>query len=147
MGPKATTATIISAMRYEDPTAAVDWLCRAFGFQPHAVYKDDAGNVVHAELSFGNGMIMLGPNIDSPFGRYMTMPKDAGGRCTQTVYVIVDDVDAHHSQANAAGAEIVMPLRDESYGGLEYSCRDPEGHIWTFGNYDPWAQPSSTAGV
>ncbi len=79
MGPKATTATMISAMRYEDPTAAVDWLCRAFGFQPHAVYKDDAGNVVHAELSFGNGMIMLGPNIDSPFGRYMTMPKDAGG--------------------------------------------------------------------
>jgi len=143
MGPKATTATMISAMRYDDPAAAVDWLCRVFGFKPHAVYKDDAGNVVHAELLFGNGMIMLGPNIDSPFGRYMTMPKDAGGRCTQTVYVIVDDVDAHHAQASAAGADVVMPLRDESYGGREYSCRDPEGHIWTFGNYDPWAIAAS----
>ena len=145
MGPKATTATMISAMRYDDPAAAVDWLCRVFGFKPHAVYKDDAGNVVHAELSFGNGMIMLGPNIDSPFGRYMTMPKDAGGRCTQTVYVIVDDVDAHHAHASAAGADVVMPLRDESYGGREYSCRDPEGHVWTFGNYDPWTHASNTA--
>nr|PZN85051.1 MAG: glyoxalase [Pseudomonadota bacterium] len=145
MGPKATTATMISAMRYDDPAAAVDWLCRVFGFKPHAVYKDDAGNVVHAELSFGNGMIMLGPNIDSPFGRYMTMPKDAGGRCTQTVYVIVDDVDAHHAHASAAGADVIMPLRDESYGGREYSCRDPEGHVWTFGNYDPWTHASNTA--
>jgi uncharacterized glyoxalase superfamily protein PhnB len=145
MGPKATTATMISAMRYDDPAAAVDWLCRVFGFKPHAVYKDDAGNVVHAELSFGNGMIMLGPNIDSPFGRYMTMPKDAGGRCTQTVYVIVDDVDAHHAHASAAGADVIMPLRDESYGGREYSCRDPEGHVWTFGNYDPWTHASNAA--
>ncbi len=145
MGPKATTATMISAMRYDDPAAAVDWLCRVFGFKPHAVYKDDAGNVVHAELSFGNGMIMLGPNIDSPFGRYMTMPKDAGGRCTQTVYVIVDDVDAHHAHASAALADVVMLLRDESYGGREYSCRDPEGHVWTFGNYDPWTHASNTA--
>jgi len=145
MGPKATTATMISAMRYDDPAAAVDWLCRVFGFKPHAVYKDDAGNVVHAELLFGNGMIMLGPNIDSPFGRYMTMPKDAGGRCTQTVYVIVDDVDAHHAHASAAGADVIMPLRDESYGGREYSCRDPEGHVWTFGNYDPWTHASNTA--
>jgi len=145
MGPKATTATMISAMRYEDPTAAVDWLCRAFGFKPHAVYKDDSGRVVHAELSFGNGMIMLGPNVESPFGRYMTMPKDTGGRCTQTIYVIVDDVDAHHAQASAAGAKVVMPLRDESYGGREYSCRDPEGHVWTFGTYDPWAQASGAA--
>lgn len=146
MGPRPTTATMISAMRYEDANAAVDWLCRAFGFQPHAVYKDGSGNVVHAELSFGNGMIMLGPNVESEFGRLMTMPKDAGGRCTQAVYVIVDDADAHHAHATAAGAEIVMPLKDEDYGGRGYSCRDPEGHVWTFGTYDPWAQVPAAAG-
>ena len=134
---------MIPAMRYED--AAVDWLCRAFGFKPHAVYRDGAGKVVHAELSFGNGMIMLGPNVESAFGQFMTMPNATGGRCTQTTYVIVDDADAHHAQAVAAGAEVVMPLRDESYGSREYSCRDPEGHIWTFGTYDPWAQPPGTA--
>lgn len=146
MGPNTTTATMVSTMRYEDANAAVDWLCRAFGFRPHAVYRDDKGKVVHAELSFGNGMIMLGPNVDSEFGRFMTMPKDTGGRCTQTIYVIVDDVDAHHSQAAAAGAEIVMPPKDQDYGGRDYSCRDPEGHIWTFGTYDPWAQGASVTG-
>lgn len=144
--PKRTAATLISTMRYEDANAAVDWLCRAFGFEPHAVYKDDNGKVVHAELSFGNGMIMLGPNVETAFGKYMTLPKDTAGRCTQTIYAIVDDVDAHHAQATAAGADVVMPLRDESYGGREYSCRDLEGHIWTFGTYDPWMQPSSAAG-
>ena len=137
-GPKATTATLISTMRYDDATAAVDWLCRAFGFRPHAVYRDDAGHVVHAELSFGNGMIMIGPNVETPFGKFMIQPKAAGGRCTQSIYMIVDDADAHHAQAVACGADIVMPLKDADYGGRGYSCRDPEGHVWSFGTYDPW---------
>ena len=139
--PKPTTANLISSMRYDDASAAVDWLCRAFGFKEHAVYRDDGNKVVHAELSFGNGMIMLGPNVDTPFSRFMTMPKTAGGRCTQAIYVIVEDADAHHRQAVAAGAEIIMPLKDEDYGGRGYSCRDPEGHVWSFGTYDPWANP------
>jgi uncharacterized glyoxalase superfamily protein PhnB len=88
-------------------------------------------------------MIMLGPNIDSPFGRFMTTPKAAGGRCTQTIYVIVDDADAHHARTVASGADVVMPLKDEDYGGRGYSCRDLEGHVWTFGTYDPWASPPS----
>lgn len=140
MGAKATTATMIPALRYEDADAAVDWLCRAFGFKPRAVYRNDSGTVVHAELSFGNGMIMLGPNVESAFGKLMVMPKDTGGRATQTVYVVVDDADAHHACAVASGAEVVMPLTDQDYGGRDYSCRDPEGHVWTFGTYDPWAQ-------
>ena len=97
--------------------------------------------VVHAELTFGNGMIMLGPIDKGEFGvRYMTMPNAAGGRCTQAVYVIVDDVDAHHVRAAAAGAEILMPPKDQDYGGRVYSVRDPEGHVWSFGSYDPFAQ-------
>lgn len=136
---------MISALNYKDVDAALDWLCRAFGFEARAVYRDEAGKVVHAELTFGNGMIMLGADGGGEFGRMiMTMPERAGRRCTQTIYVIVDDVDAHFARASAAGAETLIAPRDESYGGRGCSVRDPEGHAWSFGSYDPWAQ-SSTA--
>jgi uncharacterized glyoxalase superfamily protein PhnB len=85
---------------------------------------------------------MLGPVEKGEFGkRFMMTPVSAGGRCTQTVYCIVADADAHHAQAVAAGAEIVMPLRDEDYGGRGYAARDPDGHVWSFGTYDPWSVP------
>ena len=58
---------------------------------------------------------------------------------TQSPYVIVPDADAHHALAVAAGAKVVYPLKDEDYGGRGYSCLDPEGHLWNFGTYDPWA--------
>jgi uncharacterized glyoxalase superfamily protein PhnB len=91
-----------------------------------------------AGLSFGNGMIMVGPDAKGEFGqRFMTLPERTGSRCTQAVYVIVDDVDAHHARA-AAGAKIVMPPKDEDYGGRNYAVLDPEGHAWSFGSYDPW---------
>jgi uncharacterized glyoxalase superfamily protein PhnB len=135
---KQTRATIIPALRYRDATAALDFLTRVFGFEESNVFRDDEGNVQHAELSFGNGMIMIGPDADTPFGKFMRMPIDAGG-VTASFYAIVDDPDAHHDRARSAGFEVVMPLRDESYGGREYSVRDPEGHVWTFGTYDPWA--------
>jgi uncharacterized glyoxalase superfamily protein PhnB len=133
---------LISCLAYKDADAAVDWLVRAFGFKAHAVYRNDAGHVVHAELSFGNGMIMIGPDQGGDFGKMvMTLPERADGRCTQTIYVIVDDVDAHYARAVAAGAETLIAPRGESYGGRSYSVRDPEGHAWSFGTYDPWALP------
>ncbi len=139
-GPKSTKVNVISCLSYSDPSAAVEWLQRAFGFQPHAVYKDDSGAVMHAELTFGNGMIMIGPAGKGEFGkRFMTMPGNCGDRCTQAVCVIVDDVDGHHDRAASAGAEIVMKPEDQSYGGRNYAARDPEGHVWSFGSYDPWA--------
>lgn len=135
---------LISCLGYRDTRAAVDWLVRAFGFEARAVYRDDAGTVVHAELSFGNGMIMIGPDGGGEFGKMvMTLPERAGGRCTQTIYIIVDDVDAHFVRASAAGAETLIAPRGESYGGRSYSVRDPEGHAWSFGSYDPWAQPGT----
>jgi uncharacterized glyoxalase superfamily protein PhnB len=141
-GPKATTANVICCLSYRDADRAVEWLVRAFGFEKHAVYHDPDGKVIHAELSFGNGMIMLGPFAKGEFGkRFMTMPDLAGGRGTQSICVIVDDADAHHARAVAGGAEIIMALKDEDYGGRSYSARDPEGHCWTFGTYDPWQQP------
>lgn len=137
-------SVLVSCLNYKDADAAVEFLCRAFGFKENAVHRDEAGRVVHAELVFGNGMIMLGPDQGGEFGkRVMTLPERAGGRCTQTLYVIVDDVDAHHARAAAAGAEILTAPKDESYGGRNYSARDPEGHAWSFGSYDPWDPPSN----
>lgn len=134
---------LVSCLGYKDADAAVTWLCESFGFEERAVYRDEAGKVVHAELTFGNGMIMLGPDNAGEFGKLvMTMPERAGGRCTQTIYVIVDDVDAHCARTTAADAEIVIAPRDESYGGRSYAVRDPEGHAWSFGTYDPWAAPA-----
>jgi len=137
-GAKKTVATIIPSLRYRDAPAAIEWLCRAFGFEKHAVYAD--GNTVHhAQLTFGNGMIMLG-SVDngSAWGQRIVQPDEIGGRETQSACVIVDDPDAHYARAEAAGAVIVDDLTAQDYGGKAYSCRDPEGHLWWFGSYDPW---------
>jgi uncharacterized glyoxalase superfamily protein PhnB len=137
---KNTRCTSIPALRYRDPAAMVDWLCSHFGFERHLVVAGagGAGGVEHAQLSFGNGMVMLGPVRNDQFGRLMAQPGELGGRETQSAYLVCDDPDALHARALAAGAQIVMPLQDEDYGGRGFSCRDPEGHIWNFGNYDPW---------
>ena len=139
-GPAPTTVTTIPCLNYRDADAALAWLCRCFGLTEHAVYRGEDGRVAHAELTFGHGMIMLGPSDKGDFARrFMTNPIAAGGRCTQAIYCIVADADVHHARAVAAGAEIVMPLRDEDYGGRGYAARDPDGHVWSFGTYDPWA--------
>lgn len=136
--PKATTATIIPCLRYHDAKAAIEWLCNAFGFERHAVYAGPDGSVMHAELKFGNGMIMLGSQSDTPFAKLQKHVSEVGGIGTQSSYLIVNDADAHHAQALAAGATIVLPLKTEDYGGRGYSCLDPEGNLWNFGTYDPW---------
>lgn len=137
-GPADTTATIIPCLRYRDAPAAIDWLCRAFGFERHAVYAD-GDTVHHAQLVFGNGMVMLGSaDTASEWGRRIAQPGDIGGLETQSPCVVVADVDAHYARAVAAGAELVQDIADQDYGGRGYSCRDPEGHLWWFGSYDPW---------
>ena len=137
-GPADTTATIIPCLRYRDAPAAIDWLCRAFGFERHAVYAE-GDTVHHAQLVFGNGMVMLGSaDTASEWGRRIAQPGDIGGLETQSPCVVVADVDAHYARAVAAGAELVQDIADQDYGGRSYSCRDPEGHLWWFGSYDPW---------
>lgn len=136
---KDTTCTIIPALRYRDAPAAIEWLCRAFGFEKHAVHEDGRGGIAHAQLTFGRGMIMLSSARDDAWGRRIAMPGDIGDRETQAPCVIVTDADAHYAQAMAAGAAIMDPLADQDYGGRGYSCRDPEGHLWWFGTYDAWA--------
>ena len=137
---KKTGSTIIPSLRYDDALAAIDWLCRAFGFEKQAVYGDDNGVVQHAQLVFGNGMIMLGSSSNaSAWGERIAQPREIGGRETQCPCVIVEDCEAHYARAKAAGAEIVDELEHKDYGGAGYSCRDLEGHLWWFGSYDPWA--------
>jgi uncharacterized glyoxalase superfamily protein PhnB len=136
-------ASIIPALRYGDAPAAIDWLCKAFGFARHLVVPGEEGTIAHAQLTCGNGMIMLGSVKDNDYGRLLRQPNEIGGVQTQTIYMIVADADAHYGQAKSAGAEIVIDIKDEDYGGRGYTCRDLEGHVWTFGTYDPWREESS----
>lgn len=135
---KTTTATIVPTLRYRDAHAAIDWLERAFGFRRHFVVPDGEGGVAHAQLTFGNGMVMLGSAREDEFGQMQRPPESADAPVSQSPYVIVTDVDAHHARAVEAGADVVMPLEDKDYGGRGYGCRDPEGNLWSFGSYDPW---------
>jgi uncharacterized glyoxalase superfamily protein PhnB len=135
---------IIPCLRYEDAPAAIDFLCSAFGFERHAVYADekDPSIVVHAQLKDRGCMIMLSSigRADSEWAAKagMTTVAKAGGN-TQAPYVVIDDVDSHAERARAAGAEIISEPEDQDYGGRVYSARDPEGYVWSFGSYDPWA--------
>jgi len=137
--PTPAGSTIIPCLRYDDALRMIDWLRDAFGFQAQAVYAD-GDTVHHAQLVFGSGMLMLGSTQPgSEWGDLITQPRDIGGRTTQSPCVVVTDPDAHYARARAAGAEIVQDIADQPYGGRGYSCRDPEGHLWWFGSYDPWA--------
>ncbi len=140
MAKPSNPARIIPTLRYQDAPAAIEWLCRAFGFERHLVVPGDNGTIAHAQLTFGNGMIMVGSQRDDEFGRLQRTPAQVGGIGTESPYIIVPDADAHHARAAAAGAKVVIALRDEDYGGRLYSCRDPEGHLWNFGTYDPWKE-------
>jgi uncharacterized glyoxalase superfamily protein PhnB len=120
-------ANVIPTFKYPDARAAIGFLVAAFGFTEHAVHEQD-GRIVHAELRLGDDWVMLGDadgaSADFPSGR-------------STTYVIVDDPDAHHARAVAAGAEIVRELVDQDYGSREYAAKDPAGNVWSFGTYRP----------
>ncbi len=140
---KNTIATVIPAMRYRNAPEAIEWLCRAFGFTKHLVVPGENGTIAHAQLRFGNGMIMLGSSRDSETDPMFKQPSEIGGAETQCAYIVVEDADTHFDGAKAAGAEIGMDVADQEYGGRLYICRDLEGHIWNFGTYDPWQKTGS----
>jgi uncharacterized glyoxalase superfamily protein PhnB len=125
---------IIPAIRYRDPATALDWLKKAFGFEEVVVYRDEAGAFGHAVLKLGTGMIMLGPSKEDGW---------LGGGAPDplasaiSVYAVVADPKEHYEQATSHGATVVRELEHMDYGSLEYSVRDPERHLWSFGTYDP----------
>jgi uncharacterized glyoxalase superfamily protein PhnB len=128
--------TIFPALRYRDAPAAIEWLGRAFGFEPRMVVDGDGGTVAHAELVLGDAMIMLGtarPREEGGYNAYAPPPGSGA------LYIVVSDPDAHHDRARDAGADVVRPPEATDYGSREYSARDPEGNVWSFGTYQPWA--------
>lgn len=134
---------LIPNLWYKDAPAAIDFLCVAFGFSTHAIYADDKdpAYIQHAQLVCDGHMIMLSSfGRDSEFSRKskMLLPSEAGGN-TQSIYIVLDDVDGHAATARAAGATIILEPVDQDYGGRGYSALDPEGYAWSFGSYDPWA--------
>jgi uncharacterized glyoxalase superfamily protein PhnB len=134
----APKSTLIATMRYDDAGAMIEWLGKAFGFERHFVVPGDNGTIAHAQLVFGSGMIMLGTARDDEWGGLVKTVRALGGS-SGGVYVVISDPDAHCARARAAGADILYGPRDTDYGSREYAARDPEGHIWSFGTYDPWA--------
>ena len=135
---KNCTSTIIPAMRYRDALSMIAWLGRAFGFERRAVHMGEGDVVMHAELTFGNGMIMLGSvSNGTPSSSQVHQPEDAGFE-TQSPYLVVSDAEAIYATAKAEGAEMIMDLRTMEYGGKAFTCRDPERHVWSIGEYDPW---------
>jgi uncharacterized glyoxalase superfamily protein PhnB len=129
---------VITTLRYRDAPAAIDWLVSVLSFEKHLVVPDANGGIAHAELTLGNGMIMLSSVSDTPFNKLMKQPDEIGGAETQSCYLVVDDADAVHERVIAANAKVVIAIKDEDYGGRGFSCLDPEGHLWNVGSYDPW---------
>ena len=121
-----------SCLFYDEPKRAIEWLCKAFGFEVRLIVETGAGAIAHSELVYGEGLIMVGASD----GEHLRSPVRAGG-CTQSVMVIVDDVEAHHAHAKAHGAEIYRELSTSDYGEEYWSDRtygavDCEGHRWWF---------------
>src|SRR5262245_47811507 len=143
----ADAATIVPMLRYRDVATAIDWLCEAFGFQRHTLVHGEDGTVHYAELMFGRGLIMVAPADGSDLDAFMKQPSDMGGAETQVCYLFVADAPAHCAQAKRAGADIILDIEDEDGKRRGYSCRDPEGHVWNFGTYDPWRRRPATAAV
>ena len=95
--------------------------------------------VAHAELVLGGGLLMLGTHADDAYGGLLTTPEKTGGLQTQTIWLHVDIADDVYSRVVESGAAILQKVDDVPQGGRAFACRDPEGHVWQVGTYDPWA--------
>lgn len=129
---------LIPGIRYRNAPAAIEWLCNAFGFGKKLVVPGPDNTVAHAELTIGNGIVMLGSARKEDAGKPVKQ-SEIGGMET-SIYLVVSDVDGHYKRAKAAGAKIAAEPEEKGYGGKGYACWDPEGNVWHFGSYDPWKQ-------
>ncbi len=137
---KENKACIIPTMRYKNARKAIDWLSNAFGFETRLMVEGENDTIAHAQLTYGNSMIMLGSEIENEYGELVKSPESLNGHNTQAPYIVVEKIDEHYEKAVDAGASILIKIKDQDYGGRVYTCKDPEGHIWNFGSYDPWAE-------
>jgi len=135
--PKQTPCTVMPCMRYRDAPAAIEWLCDTLGFEPQLVVPNEDGSIAHAQLAFGNSMIMLGSAFDTEYGRLLKQPSEIDGFVTQSTYLVVNNADLVYGRVLEAGGKILLDIKDEDYGGRGFTCSDREGHIWSIGTYDP----------
>lgn len=126
-------SNIYPSLTYDDAPAAIEWLCRVFGFEKRLVVPREGGGVQHSELSLGPGVVMVSSPKDGRVGT-RALRGSSGGLCVR-----VDDPDAHYERAKKAGAEVLHPPRDESYGARGYAVLDLEGRSWYFSDYSPGA--------
>lgn len=132
-------AKIIPSIRYNNCEKAIDWLCEAFDFEIYLKVPSDNGGILHAQLIYNDCMIMLGSSHEGDgFGKLNSSPIELEGQNTASIYMVVGDADSHHKKAIGKGAEIILDIKDENYGGRGYTCKDLEGHLWNFGTYNPW---------
>jgi uncharacterized glyoxalase superfamily protein PhnB len=125
---------IYPVLIYRNCPEAIDFLESAFGFERHSVHEGENGAVAHGELRLGDEVVMVSSATegDERFNQALG---------SYSLYVAVDDPDAHHERAAAAGATIDRPLEDQDYGSRDYTARDPEGNLWSFGTYRPEIAP------
>src|ERR1039458_576754 len=125
-----TRSTVICGLRYRNAPAAIEWLCNVLGFARHAVYPGPDGTIQHAELTLGGGMIMLGSVRNDESARYTKQPDEIGGMETRSEYLVVPDADVVYKRVKESGAEIVLEIRDQSYGGGGFTSRAPGESGW-----------------
>jgi uncharacterized glyoxalase superfamily protein PhnB len=132
---------LIPSLRYKDAHAGIAWLERVLGFERQAVYDGPEGTVAHAQLTFGGtGMLMLGSaGNPNPNPELNARPEEIGGRVTSPMYLVVKDCAPLWERVQAEGATVVMELKEMDYGGKSFTVKDPEGYVWSVGEYDPWA--------
>jgi uncharacterized glyoxalase superfamily protein PhnB len=132
-----TGKAIVPTLTYRNAAAMADWLCDAYGFEKQRVVTDASGTLAHAQLAYGGSILFVAGVDDAKLERLVVHPDRIGGVETQACYLVVPDIDAHCARAAAKGAEIVSGIEGKAHGDRRYVTRDPEGHIWMFGAYDP----------
>jgi uncharacterized glyoxalase superfamily protein PhnB len=122
--------TLSSGVYYQDPRAALDWLEKAFGFEPVMVVINEDGTLGHSEMRFGDGLIYVGREWDENH----KSPASLGGKNTQSIHIQVDSgLDDLFERARQAGAKVLREPADQFYGDRSAMVADPEGHVWSFG--------------
>lgn len=128
---------LMPLMRYRDLAEAMGWLERAFGFEKQIAVSDSDGEVIYGQMTYRGSLMMMGAVRETDLDKLMRQPDEVGGVETQSCYIVVNDADEHYARAIDAGAEIVLEIKSDGLGRRGYSCRDPQGHIWNFGTYNP----------
>jgi uncharacterized glyoxalase superfamily protein PhnB len=134
----STGSPIVSSMLYRNAPEAIEWLCRVFEFVKRTVVPGPQNTILHAELTLGGGMLMLGSVQNNTNAKFLKHPDEADGAETRSIYLVVPDADAVYDRAKESGAEVVLEIEDKPYGGRGFACRDLEGRLWYVGSYDPW---------